>query len=151
MTRKKSLNQNYIPSENEPYMSDRQVAYFKEKLTAQKTELSRKMDQAVKKIKTLKSVQADILDRSNAIMDMEFQVKSFERHSSLIKQIERALRRIEDGSFGYCELTGGKIGLRRLEAMPFATMSIKALEEFEASQAGMGPSMGYGSDRAMGF
>nr|WP_320015642.1 TraR/DksA family transcriptional regulator [uncultured Desulfobacter sp.] len=67
-------------------------------------------------------------------MDLALEVKSFERHSDMIRQVNRALSRIDDGSFGYCELTGDEIGLRRLEAIPFATMSIKALEEFEAVQ-----------------
>jgi DnaK suppressor protein len=70
-------------------------------------------------------------------MDLALEVKSFERHSDMIVQVDRALARIDDGSFGYCELTGDKIGLRRLEAIPFTTLSIKALEEFEAGQRNM--------------
>ncbi|MEH0020930.1 MAG: TraR/DksA family transcriptional regulator [Desulfobacter sp.] len=127
----------YTPAKNEPYMSDDQVAYFRKKLTDRKAELSRKITRAIEKIKTLESMQADILDRSNSYMGLELEVKSFERYSNMLDQVDRALERIEDGSFGYCELTGNEIGLRRLEAIPFATMSIKALEEFEASQQPM--------------
>ena len=115
-------------------MSDGQVAYFRNRLLLRKAELSRKIVKDIEKIKTLESMQADILDRSNSYIDHELAVKSFERHSNMLDQVDRALGRIDEGSFGYCELTGREIGLRRLEAIPFATMSIKALEAFEAGQ-----------------
>ena len=124
----------YIPAKNEPYMSDRQIDYFRDKLVDRKAELKAKISTAIEKIKTLESVQADILDRSNAYIDLELAVKSFERYSNMLDQVDRALERIDDGSFGYCELTGSEIGLRRLEAIPFATMSIAALEEFETGR-----------------
>ncbi|NWH03449.1 TraR/DksA family transcriptional regulator [Desulfobacter latus] len=127
----------YYPLDNEPYMSDGQLAYFKCKLMQRKDELRNKISNSIKKIKTLEAAQADLLDRSNAYMDLTLEVKSFERHSDMIVQVDRALARIDDGSFGYCELTGDEIGLRRLEAIPFATLSIKALEEFEAGQGNM--------------
>ena len=135
MTQVSQLSTNkYCNLEDEPYMSEGQLAYFKDKLMQRKDELRNKISKAIKKIKTLEAAQADLLDRSNAYMDLALEVKSFERHSDMITQVDRALARIDDGSFGYCELTGDEIGLRRLEAIPFATMSIKALEEFEAHQ-----------------
>ena len=124
----------YVPTENEPYMSDAQIAYFKEKLLQRKDQIRIRISESIKKIKTLEAAQADILDRSNSYIDLELEVKSFERHSALMGQVDRALERIADGSFGYCELTGSEIGLRRLEAIPFAAMSIKALEELEAGR-----------------
>ncbi|WP_462269827.1 TraR/DksA family transcriptional regulator [Desulfobacter sp.] len=127
----------YYPLDNEPYMSEGQLAYFKGKLMQRKDELHKNIYKSIKKIKTLEATQADLLDRSNAYMDLALEVKSFERHSDMIVQVDRALARIDDGSFGYCELTGDKIGLRRLEAIPFTTLSIKALEEFEADQGNM--------------
>lgn len=129
----------YVPAANEPYMSQAQIDYFRSRLRKEKAALSRKISCAIQKIKSLEGVQADILDRSNAYIDLELEVKSYERYSTRMKQIERALGRIEEGSFGYCELTGNEIGLRRLEAIPFATMSINALEEFEARQKVMYP------------
>ena len=131
-----SLNR-YDSLENEPYMSEGQLAYFKGKLLQRKDELRNRISKSIKKMKTLEAAQADILDRSNSYIDLELEVKSFERHSDMIVQVDHALARIDDGSFGYCELTGDEIGLRRLEAIPFATMSIKALEEFESGQAHM--------------
>lgn len=127
----------YIPLDNEPYMSEGQIAYFKGKLMQRKNELHNKISTSIKKIKTLEAAQADLLDRSNAYIDLALEVKSFERHSDMIVQVDHALARIDEGSFGYCELTGDEIGLRRLEAIPFATMSIKALEEFETGRRNM--------------
>ncbi|HCY87904.1 MAG TPA: transcriptional regulator, TraR/DksA family protein [Desulfobacteraceae bacterium] len=129
-----SSSERYIPAKNEPYMSDGQISYFREKLTGRKAELKAKIAKIIRNIKTLENVQADILDRSNSYIGLELEVKSFERYSNMLDQVERALERIDEGSFGYCELTGSEIGLRRLEAIPFATMSIAALEEFESSQ-----------------
>jgi len=127
----------YCPLDNEPYMSEGQLAYFKGKLMQRKNELHKRISKSIKKIKTLEAAQADILDRSNSYIDLELEVKNFERHSDMIIQVDHALARIDDGSFGYCELTGDEIGLRRLEAIPFATMSIKALEDFETEQRNM--------------
>ena len=124
----------HCPLDNEPYMSEEQLAYFKGKLMQRRDELRNRISKSIKKIKTREAAQADILDRSNSYIDLELEVNSFERHSDMIVQVDRALARIDDGSFGYCELTGDKIGLRRLEAIPFATMSIKALEEFEVDR-----------------
>ena len=129
-----SSSEPYIPTKNEPYMSDGQISYFRDKLTGRKTELKAKIERIIENIKTLENVQADILDRSNSYIGLELEVKSFERYSNMLDQVERALERINDGSFGYCELTGSEIGLRRLEAIPFATMSIAALEKFEAGR-----------------
>ncbi|NDY73919.1 transcriptional regulator, TraR/DksA family protein [Desulfobacter hydrogenophilus] len=138
MTQVSQVSSNkYSPLDNEPYMSDGQLAYFKGQLMQRKDELRNRISKSIKKIKTLEAAQADILDRINSYIDLELEVKSFKRHSDMIEQVDRALARIDDGSFGYCELTGDKIGLRRLEAIPFATMSIKALEAFEADQKKM--------------
>lgn len=127
----------YIPAAQEPYMSEGQIAYFRRKLTDRKEELAQRLSQTIKRIKSLESVQADILDRSNFYIELEREVNTFERYSTVLDQIEQALNRIEDGSFGYCELTGCEIGLRRLEAVPFAAMSIQAVEEYEARQKHM--------------
>jgi len=128
----------YVPAEKEPYMSEGQLLYFKAKLNAKKDELAGKLSRAIQRIKALEGVQADILDRSNFYIDLEREVNNFERYSNMLDQVEQALRRIDEGSFGYCEITGSEIGLRRLEAIPFAALSIQALEELEADQKHMG-------------
>ena len=103
----------YIPTENEPYMSEGQLLYFKDKLNARKEELAGKLNRTIKRIKALEGVQADILDRSNVYIDLEREVNNFERYSKVMDQVGQALGRIEAGSFGYCEMTGSEIGLRR--------------------------------------
>ena len=132
------MENNYMPTESEPYMNANQIAYFKGKLLKRKQELAERLGMSIGKIKCLESFQADILDRSNAYIDLEREVSNFERYSTILGQIDRALKRIDDGSFGYCELTGSEIGLRRLEAIPFASMSIQALEAWEAEQKSTG-------------
>ncbi|EIM62837.1 TraR/DksA family transcriptional regulator [Desulfobacter postgatei] len=131
------FSDSYIPLDNEPYMNKEQLSYFKGKLMQRKNELHNRITKSIKKIKTFEATQADILDRSNSYIDLELEFKNFKRHSDMIVQVDHALERIDDGSFGYCELTGDEIGLPRLEAIPFASMSIKALEEFEAGRGNM--------------
>lgn len=118
------------------YMDQAQLDYFKNKLLIKKKELIEKIVLTKEKIQSFKSTQADILDRSNIQTDMEFELKTNERYSQLLKEIEKALGRIDEGSFGYCAVTGEPIGLKRLEAIPFASMSTKALEEIETMQSG---------------
>jgi DnaK suppressor protein len=114
------------------YMNEGQLDYFKNKLICRKMELLGKISLHREKIKTLKTNHADILDRSRYTMDLEQEIRTYERYSQVLRQIDEALERISDGSFGYCEFTGKPIGLERLEAMPFANLSIEALEELES-------------------
>ena len=116
---------------SEPYMNDRQLAYFKNKLIVLKMDLTEKANQKKGKIKEIGVAQPDILDKSNTMAQVEQDIRSYERNRQLIRQINDALRRIEDGSFGYCKITGDEIGLKRLEALPFTPVSIEALKEIE--------------------
>jgi len=113
---------------SEPYMNTEQLAYFKNKLLLQKMELEAKMALQREKYKTMKDTLPDILDKSNFLMEMDREIRNQERYSQLIRQVNRALEKIDDGSFGYCESTGTRIGLKRLEAIPFAALSIAAME-----------------------
>lgn len=124
----------YAPSNDETYMSDRQIEYFKNKLILQKLELTRKLKQHLEKIKHRKSNHADILDKSNFLMDLEREISTYERYNQQIRQIRKALDRIDTGRFGYCEITGDQIGLKRLEVLPFTHLSIEALMENETRQ-----------------
>ncbi|CCK81359.1 TraR/DksA family transcriptional regulator [Desulfobacula toluolica] len=126
----KTMDIHYCLS-NESYMNENQLVYFKNKLSWLKMELIEKIHQTKRQIKTTGSAHPDILDRSNSLVDIEQQLWVQERNTSLVKQIDAALRRIEDGSFGYCQITGDKIGLRRLEALPFTNLSVQALEQIE--------------------
>lgn len=116
---------------NEPYMTVQQLNYFKNKLILQKAELIEKIAHQKEKIKTMKVSQSDILDRSNLLMEIEQELRNYERYSQRIQQVDNALKRIDRGSFGYCQFSGNRIGLERLEALPFANLSIEALEDTE--------------------
>ena len=124
----------YLPSDNEPYMNIRQLDYFKNRLIIQKAELIEKIAQRKEKIKNLKATHPDILDRSNFLMEIEQELRNCERYSERIRQVDNALKRIDRGSFGYCQFTGNRIGLERLEALPFANLSIEALEDTDTWQ-----------------
>lgn len=124
----------YAPSDNEEYMSERQVEYFRRKIVTHKRELREKVLKGLNSLRELKAGDSDILDRSNSQINIEMEFASSERYSRLIRQYDKALERMEDGSFGYCEITGLAIGLKRLEALPCATLSIKAQQLTEESQ-----------------
>ena len=116
------------------YMNSDQLAHFKKKLLSHRDDVSGKLNRALKKIQQLQTSDADILDRSNVNIHIDREVKASERYSRYLRNIETALSKIEDGSYGFCELTGNKIGLKRLHAQPWATLSIKALEELEEAR-----------------
>lgn len=118
-------------SGSKPYMNKQQIAYFKNKLILLKMELMEKTSRKKEKIKILGSAQPDIIDRSNILVQVEQDIRTYERNTQLIRQIDQALNRIEDGSFGYCRITGLEIGLKRLEALPFTPVSIQALRPTE--------------------
>lgn len=121
----------YAPSNNEDYMNERQIEYFKNKLILEKMASDQKLKQHLERIKHRKSQHADILDQSNFLMDLEREISTYERYNQRIRQINKALDRIDSGRFGYCEMTGEQIGLKRLEALPFTHISIEALKEYE--------------------
>lgn len=115
------------------YMNSDQLAYFKNKLFSHRNEVLKKLNRTLKNIKKLQTSDADILDRSNVNIHIDQEVKASERYGRYLRNIETALSKIEDGSYGFCELTGNKIGLKRLQAQPWATLSIKAVEELESA------------------
>ncbi|SLM32416.1 DnaK suppressor protein homolog (modular protein) [Desulfamplus magnetovallimortis] len=117
----------YFPSENEEYMNERQLHYFKKKLLDQQKELRDKLDIAIRKLKTLKSGSADVIDQSNQENALFMELKNIERCNHLLELNKNALTRIEKGYFGYCMLTGDAIGLKRLNLIPTTTMSIEAM------------------------
>ena len=121
----------YAPSNNEAYMNDRQIEYFKNKLILERMTSDQKQRQHLETIKNRRSQHADILDRSNFLMDLEREISTYERYNQRIRQINKALDRIDSGRFGYCVITGEQIGLKRLEALPFTHISIEALMEHE--------------------
>lgn len=121
----------YRPSEDEPFMNERQLEYFKNKLLAWKEEILRESRETVSHLQKETENHADLADRASSETDRALELRTRDRQRKLISKIDQALRRVEDGSYGYCEETGEPIGLARLDARPTATMSVEAQERHE--------------------
>ncbi len=125
------LPDDYRPAEDEPFMNERQTEYFRRKLHAWKAEL---MDQSKHTIEGLQdSARAvpDIADRASEETDRALELRTGDRKRKLVGKIDAALRRIDNGEYGYCQVTGEPISLKRLDARPIATMSLEAQERHE--------------------
>ncbi len=125
------LATNYRPSEDEDYMSARQLAYFRAKLNAWKDEILRGAKETVNVMQKETENHPDLVDRASSESDRALELRTRDRQRKLISKIEEAISRVDDGSYGYCEETGEPIGLARLEARPTATLSIEAQERHE--------------------
>jgi DnaK suppressor protein len=121
----------YRPSDDEPFMNERQLAYFKQKLMDWKDDILRESKGTVVNLKAETENHPDLVDRASSESDRALELRTRDRQRKLISKIDEALRRIEDGSYGYCEETGEPIGLGRLEARPTATLSVEAQERHE--------------------
>ena len=121
----------YRPSDDEPFMSERQLAYFKGKLLAWKDEILRESRGTVINLKAETENHPDLVDRASSESDRALELRTRDRQRKLISKIDAALRRIENGEYGYCEMTGEPISLRRLDARPIATMTLEAQEKHE--------------------
>lgn len=126
-----ALDVNYRPTEDEPYMNPRQVEYFRRKLLAWRDELVRGSGLTLKQLQADDSRLSDASDWASAEVQRAFELRTRDRERKLLSKIEEALKRIEDGSYGYCEETQEPIGLKRLDARPIATLSIEAQERHE--------------------
>ena len=121
----------YRPSEDEPYMNEEQCEFFRRKLIAWRDEILRGSSETLRQLKEEENRVADLSDWASFETERNFQLRSRDRERKLLSKIDEALKRIEDGSYGYCEETQEPIGLRRLEARPIATLSIEAQERHE--------------------
>ena len=121
----------YKPSDDEPFMNERQTAYFRNKLNAWKEELLRESRETISHLQDENHVLPDLADRASSETDRSLELRARDRQRKLISKIEAALIRINDGTYGYCEETGDPIGLKRLDARPIATLSIEAQERHE--------------------
>jgi DnaK suppressor protein len=122
---------NYRPSEDEPFMNERQMEYFKQKLLDWKEDILRESRETLTHLQSDTENHPDLADRASSETDRSLELRTRDRQRKLISKIDEALRRIEDGSYGYCEETGEPIGLARLEARPIATLSLEAQERHE--------------------
>lgn len=121
----------YRPSEDEEFMNERQLAYFKQKLHNWKEEILRESRETLSHLQSETENHPDIADRASSETDRSLELRTRDRQRKLISKIDEAIRRIEDGSYGYCEETGEPIGVARLEARPIATLSLEAQERHE--------------------
>ena len=121
----------YRPSEDEEFMNDRQLEYFKQKLLTWKEEILRESRETLTHLQSETENHPDLADRASSETDRSLELRTRDRQRKLISKIDEALRRIEDGSYGYCEETGEPIGVARLDARPIATLSLEAQERHE--------------------
>ena len=121
----------YEPSEDEPFMNPRQQDYFRQKLINWKEDILRESRETLQNLQDENHVLPDIADRASSETDRSLELRTRDRQRKLIAKIDAALKRIEDGTYGYCEETGEPISLRRLDARPIATLSIEAQERHE--------------------
>ena len=128
---KEFLHEGYSPSEEEPFMNERQVEYFREKLLDWKKSILSESKDTIKGMKEETRNIPDVADRASEETDRALELRTRDRQRKLISKIDAALRRIDDGSYGYCEESGEPISLKRLDARPIATLSIEAQERHE--------------------
>lgn len=121
----------YKPSDDEPFMNPRQVEYFRRKLELWKEELLRESRGTLENLQEESQNHPDVADRASSESDRALELRTRDRQRKLIGKIESALRRIDEGTYGYCEETGDPIGLARLDARPIATLSLEAQELHE--------------------
>ncbi|AEI37193.1 MAG: RNA polymerase-binding protein DksA [Zymomonas mobilis subsp. pomaceae] len=121
----------YRPSADEPFMNERQQAYFREKLLRWKEAILTESQGTLAQLRQDSLREADLTDRASSETDWSIELRTRDRQRKLISKIDAALRRIDEGEYGYCEVTGDPISLARLEARPIATMTIEAQERHE--------------------
>lgn len=125
------LPEDYRPAEDEPFMNERQTEYFRRKLLAWKAELLDDSKHTIEGLQDGTRNIPDIADRASEETDRALELRTRDRQRKLVAKIDQALRRIEEGEYGYCEETGEPISLKRLDARPIATLSLEAQERHE--------------------
>lgn len=126
-----ALSSEYRPSEDEPFMNERQREYFRRRLIQWKEEILRETRETLHNLAQESLTQADLADRASTEAERANELRARDRQRKLIAKIDSALRRIDEGTYGFCEDSGDPITLRRLEARPIATLSIEAQERHE--------------------
>ena len=130
-----TISKNYRPTIKEKFMNSKMKEYFRLKLVNWKKDLLKESSQTLKKLqKEENSPKPDLTDRATEEIERSFELKTRDRERKLINKINGALKRIDDGSYGYCEETGEPIEIKRLEARPVATLSLEAQEMHEKKE-----------------
>jgi len=125
------LPDDYKPADDEPFMNDRQVEYFRRKLMNWRSELLAGSRDTIEGLQDGTRAIPDVADRASEETDRALELRTRDRQRKLVAKIDSALRRVDEGEFGYCEVTGEPISLKRLDARPIATMSLEAQERHE--------------------
>ncbi|APG46525.1 dnaK suppressor protein DksA [Phaeobacter porticola] len=125
------LPDDYRPADNEPFMNDRQQEYFRRKLHDWKQELLAESRDTIEGLQDNTRNIPDVADRASEETDRALELRTRDRQRKLVAKIDSAIRRIDEGEYGYCEVTGEPISLKRLDARPIATMSLEAQERHE--------------------
>jgi DnaK suppressor protein len=128
------LDADYRPSGDEDFMGPQQLAYFRNKLLAWKEAIIRESRDTMAQLKSGPIREADLTDRASSETDWSIELRTRDRQRKLIAKIDAALRRIDQGEYGYCEVSGEPISLGRLEARPIATMTVEAQERHERQE-----------------
>ncbi|ANJ67618.1 RNA polymerase-binding protein DksA [Halothiobacillus diazotrophicus] len=126
-----TLPPGYKPSESEEYMNPMQLEYFRQKLLAWREELLQESESTVNHLREENWQEPDINDRASLESDAALELRTRDRYRKLINKIDKALKQIAEGTYGFCDETGDEIGIRRLEARPIATLTIEAQERHE--------------------
>ncbi|NVJ69644.1 MAG: RNA polymerase-binding protein DksA [Alphaproteobacteria bacterium] len=135
MTAKKiELPEGYQPSPDEEFMNPLQLEYFRRKLEDWKQDILRESAETLHNLQEDNLREPDIADRASSETDWSVELRTRDRQRKLVSKIDAALRRIHEGEYGYCEVTGEPISLRRLDARPIATMTIEAQEAHERAE-----------------
>jgi DnaK suppressor protein len=125
------VDEDYKPAEDEPFMNERQREYFRAKLKCWKEDILKESKETIAHLQDENHVLPDLADRASSETDRSLELRTRDRQRKLISKIDAALKRIDDGSYGFCEETGDPISLKRLDARPIATLSIEAQERHE--------------------
>ena len=129
------ISKNYVPNLKEKYMCEKHKAYFKKKLTEWKREIVRTNNEALyNNSLDDNSTSADMVDQASSYTEKNVEMRAINRQIKLISKIDRALKKIKDGTYGYCEETDEPIGIKRLMARPIATLCIAAQEKHEKEE-----------------
>jgi len=129
-----ALPAGYEPSEDEEFMNDRQLAYFKNALEQWKKSIVDESKETLAHLQDGPIQEADLNDRASSETDWGLELRTRDRQRKLTSKIDSALRRIEQGEYGYCQVTGDPISLERLKARPIATMTVEAQEAHERNE-----------------
>jgi DnaK suppressor protein len=129
-----SIDNDYRPAEDEPFMNPRQLDYFRRKLVAWKAAILAESRGTIEHMQEGTRNIPDLADRASEETDRAIELRTRDRQRKVVAKIDAALRRIEEGSYGYCQETGEPISLKRLDARPIATLSLEAQERHERKE-----------------